>query len=122
MDWGDGKLMRSIRWGWVLVAAVPALFIGYFFLYPLARILYLGLSEMSIGSSGLEARLLRVGWFTLWQAAVSTILTFIVAAPLTWAVSTFRFKGRALVMALVTVPLRAPDGGRGHGLRVARLE
>jgi thiamine transport system permease protein len=92
----------------VAVAAVPTIFIGYFFVYPLIRILSLGLSELSIGSSGLEARLFRVGWFTLWQAVVSTVLTFLVAAPLTWAVSTYEFKGRRLAMALATVPFVLP--------------
>ena len=100
--------MKKIRWGWAAVAALPVLFIGYFFVYPLARILGLGLSELSIGASGLEARLVRVGWFTLWQATVSTALTFLAAAPLTWAVSSYRFKGRRLAMALATVPFVLP--------------
>jgi len=100
--------MRRIRWGWVAVSAVPAFFIGYFFIYPLVRILWLGASELTWQASGVEARLFRVGWFTLWQAVVSTILTFVVAAPLTWAVSSFRFRGRSLVLALVTVPFVLP--------------
>lgn len=100
--------MRRIRWGWVAVAAIPALFIGYFFVYPLIRILALGLSEIEVGAGGVEARLLRVGWFTLWQAVVSTILTLVVAAPMTWAVSTYSFRGRRLAMALVTVPFVLP--------------
>lgn len=100
--------MRRIRWGWVAVAAIPTIFIGYFFVYPLVRILWLGLSELSIGATGIEARLLRVGWFTIWQAALSTILTFVVAAPLTWAVSSFEFRGRRLAMALATVPFVLP--------------
>jgi len=100
--------MRRVRWGWVAVATIPAVFIAYFFVYPLARILALGLSEMGAGSTGLEARLASVGWFTLWQALASTLLTLLVAAPLTWAVSTYEFKGRRLVMALVTVPFVLP--------------
>lgn len=100
--------MRRIRWGWVAVAAVPTVFIGYFFAYPLVRILGLGLSELDVGATGVQARLLRVGWFTLWQAGLSTILTFLVAAPLTWAVSTYEFKTRRLVMALVTIPFVLP--------------
>lgn len=100
--------MRNVRWGWVAVAAVPTFFVGYFFIYPLVRILGLGLSELSVGASGVEARLLRVAWFTLWQACLSTGLTFAVAAPLTWAVSTYEFKGRRLTMALVTVPFVLP--------------
>lgn len=100
--------MRRLRWGWVAVAAIPMVFIGYFFVYPLVRILGLGLSELSIGASGVEARLFRVGWFTVWQAVVSTILTFLAAAPLTWAVSTFQFRGRRVAMALATVPFVMP--------------
>ena len=90
------------------VAAVPTLFLGYFFLYPLSRILALGLSELGVGASGVEQRLLRVGWFTFWQATVSTALTFLVAAPMTWAVGRYEFRGRKLAMALVTVPFVLP--------------
>ncbi len=100
--------MSRIRWGWVLVAAIPALFIGYFFVYPLLRILILGLSELEIRSTGVEARLFQVGWFTLWQALVSTVLTLVVAVPMTWAVSNFDFRGRRLATALVTVPFVLP--------------
>ena len=100
--------MRSIRWGRVLVAAVPAVFIGYFFLYPVARILALGLSELSVGSDGVEARLFRIGWFTLWQAALSTILTLVAATPMTWAVAQYDFRGRRLATALMTVPFVLP--------------
>ncbi len=100
--------MRRVRWGWVAVAALPVLFIGYFFVYPLIRILTLGLAELNVGSSGLEARLFRVGWFTLWQATVSTILTFLAAAPLTWAVSSYEFQGRRIALALATVPFVLP--------------
>lgn len=94
--------------GWVAVAAVPLLFIAYLFVYPVARILSIGLAELSLGSTGLEARLLRVGWFTVWQASASTALTLILAAPMTWAVSTYEFKGRRLATALVTVPFVLP--------------
>lgn len=100
--------MRRVRWGWLLVAAVPAVFIGYFFVYPVVRILALGLSELDFGSTGVEARLVRVGWFTLWQAVVSTVLTLVAAWPMTWAVSKFEFRGRRLATALVTVPFVMP--------------
>lgn len=100
--------MSRIRWGWPVVAAIPAIFIGYLFVYPVIRILSIGLAELSIGASGLEARLFRVGWFTIWQATASTLLTLVVAAPLTWAVSTYEFRGRRLATALVTVPFVLP--------------
>jgi thiamine transport system permease protein len=99
---------RRLRWGWLAVAAIPTLFIGYFFLYPVGRLIVLGLSEFTAGTAAVETRLARVGWFTLWQATVSTVLTFLVAGPLTWAVSTYRFVGRKVATALVTVPFVLP--------------
>lgn len=100
--------MKPIRWGHLLVAAVPALFIGYFFVYPVVSILALGLSELNIGSDGVEARLFQIGWFTLWQAVLSTVLTLLAAAPMTWALSHYEFRGRKLATALVTVPFVLP--------------
>ncbi len=72
------------------------------------RILGVGFGEIGIGATGLEARLVSVGWFTVWQAAASTLLTLLAAAPLTWAISQFEFSGRRLVTALVTVPFVLP--------------
>lgn len=48
-------------------------------------------------------------WFTIWQAAASTVLVLAVAFPLTWVLSTFRFPGRRLVLAIVTVPFVLPS-------------
>ena len=92
----------------LLLAAIPALFIGYLFIYPVTRILALGLSELGTGGLALEARLFRVGWFTLWQATASTVLTVFLAAPLTWALARFEFRGRRLASAAVTVPFVLP--------------
>ncbi len=100
--------MGRIRWGWVALAAVPTLFLGYFFVYPVVRMLALGLTELSIGGDGVAARLSKVGWFTIWQATASTALTLLLAAPMTWAVSRFEFVGRRLSVALVTVPFVLP--------------
>lgn len=108
MDFGDGGLTKRISWGWVAVGLIPTVFLGYFFVHPVARIIGLGLSELSMGFDGLEARLIRVGWFTLWQAVLSTVLTLLVATPITWAVSNYSFRGRRLAMALITVPFVLP--------------
>lgn len=96
---------RRILWA---VAVLPLAFIGYLFVYPLARILWLGISELQIGDIAVETRLLRVAWFTLWQATLSTLLTLLAAAPLTWAVSRFEFPGRRLAQGVVIVPFVLP--------------
>lgn len=96
--------MRS-RWGAAALALPPLLFVGWFFLYPLASILW----EAPAGfAAGVTTGFGSTVWFTVWQAAASTVLTFVAAMPLTWAVSNHRFAGRRLVMALVTVPFVLP--------------
>lgn len=100
--------MKAVA-GRSLLVAIPTLFLGYFFVYPVASILV----EASTGEGGLEFLLTRSTgralWFTLWQASASTALTLLAAFPLTWALSTFQFPGRRAVMALVTVPFVLPS-------------
>jgi thiamine transport system permease protein len=102
---GDALTSSRARWA---VAALPIAFVGYLFVYPLARILALGLSGLRPGEVLVDGRLLGVAWFTTWQAAASTLLTLLAAAPLTWAVSRFEFRGRRLAQALVVVPFVLP--------------
>ncbi len=95
------------RWATAALAAVPVVFLGYLFVYPVARILTIS------GSGGLgeilsDPRIRSAAWFTLWQAAVSTAATILVALPLTAVVSRFRFPGRSIVRAAVTVPFVLP--------------
>ena len=47
-------------------------------------------------------------WFTIWQAAASTLLTLVAGLPLAWAIGRFRFRGRSLARALVLVPFVLP--------------
>ena len=66
---------------------VPAAFLAVFFVYPVASILGRGLApdgHLELGpvldvfrDDGLR----EVLWFTVWQAALSTVLTLVVALP-----------------------------------------
>ncbi|MDX1448401.1 MAG: iron ABC transporter permease, partial [Acidimicrobiia bacterium] len=71
-----------------LLIAVPVVFLGYFFVYPVSAILVEALG----GEGGWEflgsATVRGAVWFTLWQAAVSTVLVVVAALPLTWVLST----------------------------------
>ena len=95
-----------------MAAGVALAFLGYLFLYPLARILGLSLGmddawgafEEVLTAPGLRGAL----WFSVWQSAVSVALTLVAAAPITWAVSRFRFSGRSVAKALVTAPFVLP--------------
>ncbi len=98
----------SGRWR-VLAALAPAVFIIALFAYPVGRILVLALGEGGGFAEVLgDGRIRSSLWFTLWQAAASTVLTVIAALPLTWVVSRFDFPGRSLVRAAVTVPFVLP--------------
>ena len=96
------------RWlGWSL-AIGPLVALALFFVWPLVAIGSRGLRWSAVRHVLADHGVARVAWFTLWQAAVSTAATFVVALPLTAAVSRFAFRGRRLVIALVGVPFVLP--------------
>lgn len=100
--------------GVALTIAIPTAFVGVLFVYPLAAIVAEGLSTDGgvdldflrdvLADDGLR----RAAWFTVWQAAVSTVLTLVVGIPGAYALTRFRFRGRELVRALVIVPFVLP--------------
>jgi thiamine transport system permease protein len=102
-------------WTGLALAALPAAFLGYFFLYPLVTILATGLTAggggFTIGPFRrvLESSSLRgIVWFTLWQAAASTLLTLALGIPGAYVLARRRFPGRRLLRAAVTVPFVLP--------------
>ena len=97
------RLTTSKPWIWL----PPVLFLAYFFVYPVVRVLWLALDLDAIAAL-LRPRIVSSAWFTVWQAVVSTLLTMLTALPLTWALSRFNFRGKAAVRALVTVPFVMP--------------
>ena len=99
-------LLKPGLWLW----AAPLLFLGYFFFYPLLSILGLA-GQAALGGS------LNVDWageigpalsFTIWQAALSTALTLLVGLPAAYLFARFRFPGKTLLRAAVTVPFILP--------------
>ena len=98
---------RWLRWAWL----PPAAFLAVFLAYPLAS---LGLTVAS--GEGAEAAIDRLSSATLWQvtalavvqALASTLLALAVGLPLANVVSRYRYHGRALAQALVTVPFVLP--------------
>ena len=103
---------------------LPVAFLGYLFVYPLTRILVTGLSaDGGAGSAFAELfnrnSLLGVAWFTFWQAAASTVLTIVVALPITWVLSRFTFRGRSMVRAALLIPFVLPTVVMGAFLALA---
>ncbi|HNS40318.1 MAG TPA: ABC transporter permease subunit, partial [Promineifilum sp.] len=101
----------------IVVGAVfllPVLFFTIFYIYPLGAIFRLGLFPSNkLDTSALtrlftSSYLLRVLWFTTWQAAVSTFLTLLLAFPGAYVLARFQFRGKSLVRALATLPFVLP--------------
>ena len=94
--------------------ALPIAFLAVFFAWPVTSIIDLGLRPDGtwdltavrevLGDGGLR----QVLWFTVWQAALSTLLTLAVALPAAQVLTRYQFRGRSLVRALVPVPFVLP--------------
>lgn len=103
--------MRPAR---VLLVGVPLAFLGAFFLWPLASILWTSLvpgGRFDAGAFGevlTDGGLLGVAWFTLWQAALSTALTLAAALPAAYVFARYEFPGKRLLRAAATIPFVLP--------------
>jgi len=91
------------------VAALPACFLAVFFVWPVASIVGRGLDGGAVAEVLGRPGLRQVAWFTLWQAAASTVLTLALALPGAYVLTRYDFRGRRVVRALVTVPFVLPS-------------
>ncbi len=113
MDDDSGAVRRS-PWATAALAAIPLSFLGAFFIWPVASILVTGLFPGGSFDAApfrevlTDSNLLGVAWFTLWQAAVSTVLTLVVALPGAYVFARFEFPGKRLLRAAATVPFVLP--------------
>ncbi len=96
----------------VLTIAVPVLFLGYFFVYPVATILVTGLAPTGGASAFIEVlgdpALRSVAWFTFWQAVLSTALTFLIGMPAAYVFARYTFPGKSIFRAVTLVPFVLP--------------
>ena len=99
---------------YALLAALPLVYLAIFYFYPLIKILTVSLipdetwelaSLKKLVTSGIYLRTL---WFTTWQAAVSTILTLLLALPGAYVFARYQFWGKELLRSFTTVPFVLP--------------
>ncbi|MEP7201346.1 MAG: ABC transporter permease subunit [Ilumatobacteraceae bacterium] len=107
MDNNRAALNRLPRWFVALLATAPVLFIGVLYAWPVATLMWTTVRRSRSGISPFD-HAGRVIWFTMWQAAVSTVLTLVVAIVPTYVLARFRFRGRRLLLAVTTVPFVLP--------------
>jgi len=92
----------------VLVSLPVVVLLGGFYVWPLLALIGKAVGVGTIGRTVRAPGLAGVLWFTLWQAAVSTVLTIAVGMIPAYVLARFEFPGRRAVVALVTVPFMLP--------------
>ena len=87
-----------------------SIFLGLFFFYPIARILWLGLNPAALKTLDLASLLLAFHsfLFTFYQAALSTILTLILGLPAAFLFAHYDFHGKSLLRVLTAIPFMLP--------------
>ncbi len=109
-----GIRINRARLARIGLLAVPLAFLAVFFVYPVASIIGRGLTpdgslDLSpIGHVVTDSQLRGVAWFTIWQAAVSTALTVLIALPGAYVFARYEFPGKRVVRAAVIVPFVLP--------------
>lgn len=105
---------RGERAGWTLAVGLPVLFLGLFFLWPLASIVGRGIApDGVVDVSGYGEVLGRprtwrvIGW-TLAQAGIATLICVLLGVPGAAVVYRRHFRGRGVLRAMVTVPFVLP--------------
>jgi len=96
-----------------LLLAVPAIFLCLFFIYPLQGILResffgQGASLSDLSPLVTDPYFAQRAWFTLWEAAASTVLTLLISLPCAYVFARHEFPGKSIVLAIVTVPFVMP--------------
>jgi thiamine transport system permease protein len=96
--------MRSKpNWLWL----IPLVFIAVLFYWPLSKIIGLGLSANWL-EIYFESATLKAIWFTVWQAALSTLIAVVIGIPGAYILYRKKFLGQRFIRALITVPLVLP--------------
>jgi thiamine transport system permease protein len=93
-----------------IIRLLPLLFLGIFFFYPLLSILGISLtgSTSVLLSSATWTLIGKRLFFTCWQAALSTLLTFLVGLPGAYLFSHYLFKGKAILQSSTMLPFVLP--------------
>jgi len=102
--------MNRRRAGRPALWLLPLAFLLIFYFYPLGRVLALSISQwVRQGLAGWNWTIVRdaVG-FTLYQAALSTLLTVLLGLPAAYLFARFQFRGKEFLRVATTLPFILP--------------
>ena len=92
----------------VVLATVPSLFIAVFYVWPVGTLVARAATTGAVRAIVHDGVLRHVVWFTVWQAALSTLATAVVGLMPAWVLARYEFRGRRFLTALITVPFVLP--------------
>lgn len=95
---------RVIYW----LALAPMVAIITFVIAPVFNIFISSLKFESLNLLRTTA-IRKVVWFTTWQALVSTTIALLIALPIAFCTSNFKFKSQRLTTSLITMPFILPS-------------
>ena len=93
---------------------LPITFLLLFYFYPLFSIFTLSfapggrLNLAALQELVTTTYYAKTLWFTIWQAAISTLLTLALALPTAYVFARYHFPGKSLLQALTTIPFVLP--------------
>lgn len=102
------RLTDLPRWLVPALATAPVAVLLLFYALPLATLLSRVVDSKAVSQAVANTGLAGVLWFTLWQAGLSTVLTMLVGFVPAYLLARYRFRGRRIVLAAVTVPFMLP--------------
>lgn len=97
-----------------LIYALPLLFVGAFYVYPLLSLFDISLRPAGHLDLSAFIRLLSTDYyigvllFSVYQAALSTLATLVLALPCAYVMARYRFVGKTLLLSLSILPFALP--------------
>ena len=80
----------------------PSVGLAVFYVWPLLTLLFRAIDGDAVQTTLGRRATWEVAWFTLWQAVVSTLMTLVVGLAPAYIVARFNFRGRQLLLGLIT--------------------
>jgi thiamine transport system permease protein len=109
---GASAAVRPNRSAWKSLAPWLGviIFLSLFFFYPLARILWVGLSQVALLALPIGSLLIirDASLFTFYQSILSTLLTLALGLPAAFLFARYDFHGKSFLRTLTAIPFMLP--------------
>lgn len=90
------------------LAVLPLAVLLAVYAWPVATLLAEALSRSAVADVLRNDGIRSVVWFTIWQAVASTALTLVIGLAPAAVIARYRFRGRRLLLAVITAPFVLP--------------